>query len=229
MSLSSSESNLRFRFQWLVIAVLALVIAAVALPQYLSAQWPWHSPPNVAQIRTIRALKNSGLSLEGWSADFQQKVQIGGDEWSVQQLTQVNTTTPQQIVLFLKPQGESKAQPEVEWIDLEGAQKWQTSDQRRIHIDDLKIDTFRAWNENQTFAVAQWYAMPQSGHPAPYHWFWKDQGYQWSRDSRLPWIAVSLLLPMQPLGDINPLYPELENLSQQIQASLDANIFSADT
>lgn len=229
VSFSPSNSNFRIRFKWLIIAVLAIIIFAVAIPQYFSAKWPWQSPPDVAQIRDIRALKDNGLTLAGWTEEFQQKIQIGGDQWSVQQLAHTNTANPTQMVLFLKPQGQSKDQPEVEWIDLQGSQKWQTSHQRRLRVGHLTIDTFRAWTANQTFAVAQWYAMPQSGHPAPSRWFWKDQWYQWSRGDRLPWVGVSVLLPMQPLGDIAPMYPELERLSQQIQMSLDTVIFTADS
>ncbi|MEO0869375.1 MAG: cyanoexosortase B system-associated protein [Cyanobacteria bacterium J06642_11] len=229
MSSSSSSSNLRVRWKWSIVAVLAVVIAAISIPQYLSAQWPWQSPPEVAQLREIRALRDTGLTLEGWTEDFQQKIPIGGDQWSVQQLTNTDATDAMQMVLFLKPQGTSKDQPEVEWIDLQGAQKWKTSHQRRLQVGDLTLGTFRAWTENQTFAVAQWYAMPQTGHPAPYDWFWRDQGYQWSRGSRMPWVAVSVLLPMPPLGDIAPVYPELEQLSQLVQASLDATVFTSDS
>lgn len=228
VSSSQSKSNQRFQSKWMIIGVLAIVITAVALPQYLSAQWPWQSPPTVENLRQIRDLKNTGLTLEGWSENFQQKASIGGDQWSIQQFTQTNTPSPKQMVLFLKPQGTSKDQPEVEWIDLQGAQKWQTSDPRRIPLAHLKLHTFRAWTDNQTFAVAQWYAMPKAGHPAPYHWFWKDQGYQWSRGQRLPWIAVSLLIPMRPLGDISEMYPDLQMISQQVQSSLDVNIFQTD-
>lgn len=228
-SFSPSNAKLRLRFKWLIVTVLAIVITAVAIPQYLSAQWPWQSPPNVAQIRDIRALKDTGLTLDGWTEEFQQKIQIGGDQWSVQQLAQTKAATPTQMVLFLKPQGQSKDQPEVEWIDLRGSQKWQTSHPRRLRVESLWLNTFRAWNANQTFAVAQWYAMPQSGHPAPYYWFWKDQWYQWSRGSRLPWVGVSVLLPMQPLGDIAKVYPDLERLSKQIQMSLDTSVFMADS
>ena len=201
-------------------------IAAVAIPQYRSGQWPWQSPPEVAQIRAIRALKETGLALDGWSEDFQQKISIGGSQWSVQQLTHINGTAPTQMVVFLKPQGQSEDQPEVEWIDLEGSQKWQTSSHRRLSMGTLSISTFRAWTSSQTFAVAQWYALPHGGHPAPHHWFWRDQKYQWSRGERLPWIAVSLLVPMPPLGDVSLFYPDLERLSQLVQTSLGENVFA---
>ncbi|MEM9265083.1 MAG: cyanoexosortase B system-associated protein [Cyanobacteria bacterium P01_F01_bin.13] len=226
MALSFSSSNPKPWFKWLVVVVLAVIITAVAIPRYMSNQWPWQSPPDVPQIAVVRGLKETGLALEGWSADFQQKISIGGDQWSVQQLTHANNSTPEQVVLFLKPQGQSKDQPEVEWIDLKGAQKWQTSHHRRLRMGSLNIDTFRAWTTNQTFAVAQWYAMPTSGHPAPHHWFWRDQKYQWSRGERLPWVAVSILVPMPPLGDISPFYSDLENLSQLVQTSLGETVFS---
>lgn len=229
MAASSSSSSSRSWLRWLVVAVLAAMIAAVAVPQYLSGQWPWQSPPDVPQIATVRGLKETGLLPLGWSQDFQQKISIGGDQWSVQQLTYANDDTREQMILFLKPQGQSQDQPEVEWIDLQGSQKWQTSHQQRLHIGTLSVDTFRAWTSNQTFAVAQWYAMPQSGHPAPYHWFWRDQIVQWSRGERLPWVAVAVLIPMPPLGDISLFSADLEELSQLVQTSLSETVFSIES
>ncbi|MGD1951947.1 MAG: cyanoexosortase B system-associated protein [Leptolyngbyaceae cyanobacterium] len=225
LSLFSSDSKSRTWPRWLVVAVLVAIITAVALPQYVSGQLSWQSPPGVPQIRAIRELKETGLFIEGWSQDFQQKIPIGGSQWSVQQLTHASDSTPQQMVLFLKPQGQADDQPEVEWIDIKGSQKWQTSDQRRLRTGMLNIDTFRAWTSTQTFAVAQWYALPEGGHPAPYHWFWRDQKYQWSRRERLPWVAVSMLVPMPPLGDVSLFYSDLENLSQQVQKSLENTVF----
>lgn len=229
LSLPSSDSHSRPWLKWLIVAILAAVVAGAAVPQYISGQWPWQSPPSVPQIQTIRGLKDTGLQLEGWSQEFQQKIPIGGDQWSVQQLTHTDTAVPQQMILFLKPQGQSKDQPEVEWIDLKGSQKWQTSDHRRLRIDELSVDTFRAWTSNRTFAVAQWYALPNSGHPAPHHWFWRDQFRQWSRGERLPWVAVSVLVPMPPLGDISMFFAELETLSQLVQTSLEDAVLTPDS
>ena len=225
LSLSSSDPKSRSWPKWIVVLVLSAIIAAVAIPQYVSGQWPWLSPPDVAQIRTIRSLKETGLALDGWSEDFQQKISIGGDQWSVQQLTHTSGLAPEQMVLFLKPQGQAKDQPEVEWIDLKGSQNWQTSNHRRVRNGPLNVDTFRAWNSSQTFAVAQWYALPQGGHPAPQHWFWREQQYQWSRGERLPWVAVSVLLPMPPLEDVSTFYADLDRLSQLVQVSLKESVF----
>lgn len=230
MSLSSLSLVARSRpwLKWLIVAILAAVIAGAAVPQYISGQWPWHSPPIVPQIRAIRGLKDAGLKLEGWSQSFQQKIPIGGDEWSVQQLTHTDTAAEQQMILFLKPQGQSKDQPEVEWIDLKGAQKWQTSHHRRLRTENLSLDTFQAWTSNQTFAVAQWYALPGGGHPAPHYWFWRDQLHQWSKGERLPWVAVSVLVSMPALGDVSQFSSELENLSQLVQAALRDTVFAAE-
>ena len=227
-SFPSSNFNSRSWLKWLIVVVLAVVIAAVAIPQYLSG-WSWQSPPEAPRIRDVRNLKETGLTLEGWSQDFQQKITIGGDQWSVQQLTHAQGPTPGQMILFLKPQGQSKDQPEVEWVDLKGAQKWQTSHPQRLRTGPLTMDTFRAWTSNQTFAVAQWYAMPRGGHPAPGNWFWRDQTYQWRRDQRLPWVAVSILLPMPPLGEVSLFHGDLERLSQLVQTSLDTGVFAGDS
>ena len=225
VSLLSSGSKSRPWLRWLIVVVLTASIAAFALPRYLSGQWPWQVPPGVAQIQTIRALKDTGLAIEAWSEDVQQKINIGRTQWSVQQLTHATEAGPQQMVLFLKPQGRAKDQPEVEWIDLKGAQKWQTSDHRRLRMNALTIDTFRAWTATQTFAVAQWYSLPQGGHPAPHHWFWRDQKYQWVHRERLPWVAVSLLLPMPPLEDISLVHSDLKRLSQIVQVTMDETVF----
>ena len=228
LSFPSSDSQSRPWLKWATLIVLSAVIVAVALPQYLSGQWPWQSPLDVPQIRAVRNLKETGLAVQGWSQEFQQKISIGGDQWSVQQLTHGSNSTQEQMILFLKPQGQSKDQPEVEWIDLKGAQKWQTSHPRRLRMGSLTVDTFRAWTSNQTFAVAHWYALPETGHPAPHHWFWRDQRYQWRRGERLPWVAVSVLVPMQPLGDVSLLYSDLERLSQLVQMSLVSQVFNPD-
>ncbi|MGD1854221.1 MAG: cyanoexosortase B system-associated protein [Leptolyngbyaceae cyanobacterium] len=224
--MAASLPSSRPWLKWLVVGIFAAVIAAVAIPQYFSGQWPWQSPPDVPQIRDVRSLKETGLALEGWTNDFQQKITMGGDQWSVQQLTQDGNATPEQMVLFLKPQGQATDQPEVEWIDIKGAQKWQTSHPGKLHTDALTVDTFRAWTASQTFAVAQWYALPATGHPAHHQWFWRDQQYQWSRNERMPWVAVSLLIPMPPLGDVSLFYADLERLSQLVQASLESNVFT---
>lgn len=227
LSLFSSDSKARPALKWLVVAVLAAIIAVVAMPRYLSAPWPWQAPPDVPQIRSIRELKETGLTINGWTEDFQQKITMSGSQWSVQQLTHATGSNQEQMILFLKPQGQADDQPEVEWIDLKGAQKWQTSNHRRLRFGALSVDTFRAWTSSQTFAVAQWYALPEGGHPAPYHWFWRDQKYQWSRAERLPWVAVSILVPMPPLGDVSLVYSELERLSQLVQATLGETVFVA--
>ena len=227
LSLFSSDAKPRSWVKWLVVVALAIIIAAAALPRYMYAQWPWQSPPGVAQIRAIRDLKETGLAIDGWSEDFQQKISMSGSQWSVQQLTHTSEATSEQMVLFLKPQGQANDQPEVEWIDIKGAQKWQTSDHRRLRFGTLNVDAFRAWTSSQTFAVAQWYALPDGGHPAPHHWFWQDQKYQWSRGERLPWVAVSMLIPMPPLGDVSLVYSDLERLSQLVQSSLRETVFVA--
>ena len=226
LSLRSSDSKSKSWLRWLIVVILTAIIAVVSIPHYLADQWPWQSPPGVPQIRAIRELKETGLAIDGWSEDFQQKITIGGSQWSVQQLTNASSSNQEQMVIFLKPQAQANDQPEVEWIDLEGAQEWQTSDHRRMRMGSLSLDTFRAWNSDQTFAVGQWYSLPEGGHPAPYYWFWRDQTYQWKRGERLPWVAVSVLIPMPPLGDVSLFYPNLERLSQLVHTALAETIFT---
>ena len=214
---------MKLSFRWLLPVVLAVAIAAVALPDYLNNQWPWQSPPQVPQISNVRNLRETGIELEGWSTVFQDQVPIGGGDWLLQQLQNREETAPEQpeqLIVFLRPQTYSQDQPEVEWVDLRGAQRWRLDSQRRRRYGDLTVDTFRAWSADQTFAGAQWYALPQGGHPAPARWFWRDQLRQWTHGQRLPWVAVTVLMPIPPLEDISQFSAQLARLSQAVQAAL---------
>jgi len=71
----------------------------------------------------------------------------------------------------------------------------------------------------QTFAVVQWYAWATGGHPTTRQWFWVDQVAQLKRQ-RVPWIAVSIQIPMEPLGDLAEIQAIAESLSQTVQATL---------
>ena len=109
-------------------------------------------------------------------------------------------------MLLLLPQPWHSNQPQLEWLDVSGAQHWRIESRRRLKVapspgaGPVNARFFRAWGDRQSVAVVQWYAMPSGGHPSPGHWFWANQWSQLTRRALTPWVAVSLVLPMEPLG-----------------------------
>jgi cyanoexosortase B-associated protein len=71
----------------------------------------------------------------------------------------------------------------------------------------------------QTVVVAQWYAFDDGGHFSTAHWFWRDQWAQ-LRHQRVPWVAVSLRLPVDPSSTLDDVTPQVTELSQAVQTSL---------
>jgi cyanoexosortase B-associated protein len=134
---------------------------------------------------------------------------------------------------MLLPQSYYLNKPQVEWMDLNGLEAWKTDsyDKLKVTIENEKqtetVTTrfFRGWNRQQTFAVVQWYAFPQGGHYSATRWFWQDQLAQLHR-SRVPWIAVSLKIPIEPLGEIVTAKPLAESLVKTIQMRLQTNAFN---
>ncbi|MEL7331712.1 MAG: cyanoexosortase B system-associated protein [Cyanobacteria bacterium J06560_2] len=267
---------------WFVIAVLALFVAVSALPRYASS-WPWSTPLKVPNQSALQAIREEGITLPGWQTDEQIKTKIGGDTWSIQQLSLEESSAsetasetageaasesagesageatdstaklaadPYTIFLLLRPQVWEADQPEVEWLDVEGSQRWQTDSRQRLSIAiaanpksgpsagsrlkdaphnsetiRIKTDFFRAWSQDQTYAIVQWYASPIGGSASPAWWFWADQQAQWSQRQRLPWVAVSLWLPIEPLGDIVRHRDRAIALSRAVQSELLRTVF----
>lgn len=218
-----------------------------ALPLY-TAGWPWTSPPKLpATTRTaLQAIPTQGIEIPDWITDDQIETRIGGRKWSIQQLSAKAShpdagssenldDTP--IFLLLRPQIYEADQPEVEWMDIKGSQQWSIDSRQPVSFDlpinhpensqtvRIKADFFRAWNEGQTYAVLQWYAWATGGSASPAQWFWADQTTQWRNYQRMPWVAVSLWLPIDPFGDIVSRKPLAESLGQTLQQALLQSVF----
>lgn len=226
----------------ILVSALALFVIISALPLY-SAGWPWASPPKLpATTRTaLQAIPTQGIEIPGWITDDHIETKIGGHKWSIQQLSakanqpeaesSENPNNPP-IFLLLRPQIYEADQPEVEWLDIKGAQHWSIDSRQSLSFNvstnhsknsqtvRIKADFFRAWNEGQTYAVLQWYAWPAGGNASPAKWFWADQKTQWRDYQRMPWVAVSLWLPIAPFGDIVSRKPLAESLGQTLQQVL---------
>lgn len=220
-----------------VLVFLLVLLGIGAVPSYLSGKWSWQEPPQVANLKQIKQVGKTGLELPGWKTLNQKTETLGGHTWSIQELGQ-DSSTP--VRLMLRPLSDRKSQPEVEWIDINEYERWQTDSYTQLQFTvegsllkqssgssnakmpnnaEVEARFFRAWNPQQTFAVLQWYAWPGGGHPAPSRWFFMDQLAQLRRE-RVPWIAVCLQIPIEPLGDLKTALPSARSLGQKIQAAL---------
>ncbi len=227
-------------WQWGLVVVLAIIVAIAAVPGYFQGQWPWMQPLEVPHLKQIRALRQTPLAIPDWNLTFHQEINISGHEWALSEYVapEETTTAPNAVpgfALLLRPQPWYKDQPEVEWVDIAGAQGWQTSDLHTLRFTVAAADGnsttvtaryFRGIQDERTFAVLQWYAWPTGGHPAPSHWFWVDQARQWGQRERMPWIAVSILMPIEPVGNIRPYADTAISIGQAVQASLLAEAFA---
>lgn len=216
----------------LLLLLLTALVGLGALPGYVSGgEWRWTAPPRVVVLKELKQLRQNGLTLTGWQTVDRQNPIIGEHKWLQQTLTD-NTHT--NATLFLFPQNGPLDQPAVEWTDLDGAQGWKTDSKRNVDFiasapsNPVTAQFFRAWTEKQTYAVLQWYAWAEGGHPQPSHWFVVDRLAQW-QNRRVPWVAVSVLLPIEPLDDIEKSWSKLESLAQAIQTNLRNGVFKGNT
>ncbi|MBR8827268.1 MAG: cyanoexosortase B system-associated protein [Gomphosphaeria aponina SAG 52.96 = DSM 107014] len=209
------------------IALLILLTAIGAIPGYISGNWSWANLPPVTNLSQIRNLRQTGLTLPNSKTVGQKKIALGAHQW-LAQIIQKSGEKP--VILLLQTQDDHREQPEVEWMDINGFERWKTDSYRQLNFPvdreyKVKARFFRAWNQRQTFAVVQWYATPQGGNYSPAWWFWADQLAQ-LRGTRVPWIAVCLQIPMEPLGDLNVATPKAKALAQEVQTALILGPFS---
>lgn len=214
---------------------LLILVGIGAVPGYLSGNWSWAEPPPVTNLKQLKELRQTGLALPELQTLEQQTVTLGGHKWSFQA---IKTENPKPVLLLLLPQNGPKSQPQVEWVDIDGFMKqrfgqWKTDSYQKIRFSasstviseaTAKVEArfFRAWHQQQTFAILQWYAWPEGGHPAASNWFWADQIAQLKRQ-RVPWVAVCLQIPIEPLGDIDAYRQEAQSLARMVQTALMKN------
>lgn len=238
----------------IILLVFALVLIAVgAVPGYLTGKWAWLSPPAVSNLKQLKELKNTGLNIPGWETTAMESLSLGNHKWLRQDIQKPDGT---QASLLLFNQNSSNNQPQVEWMDLNGYLQWKTDSVSWIdfkverqdidsasggksvstkveplqsaetsEVAEVKVAFFRGWTGQQTYGVVQWYAWPNGGHPAPSRWFWSDRIAQ-LQGKRIPWVAVSIIIPMEPLGDLERLRPVAESLGKQVQVALMSSSFT---
>lgn len=221
----------------LVLLFLVVLIGLGALPGYLKGgNWSWQQPLSVATLKQLRSIRQTGIEVPGWRSATSKRVTIGGHQWSLQEIAPQAadpTSTDPKVMLLLLPQNSNKSQPQVEWTDISSAQRWQQDSEQRLKFTavvpssgsrlatqaKVEANFFRGWNQRQTYAVVQWYAWTSGGHSAPSQWYWADRVTQLRR-TRLPWVAVAILIPIEPLGDIETARPVAETLGRSVQTTL---------
>lgn len=212
----------------IVLLFLLVLVGVVAIPGYATGRWPWTNPPPVANLKELKTLRQNGLILPGWrTLRTQNHVIIGGHRWLVQEIQNNQTIA----VLLLLPQNGPKDQPQVEWVDIKGFHRWQTDADRTLSftvnltsVANTQTTTvtarfFRSRTPQQTFAVLQWYAWPNGGSPSTSRWFWEDSIARLS-NRRASWVAVCIIVPIEPNADIKIAEPILNSLGKIVQAKL---------
>ncbi|PHX53305.1 cyanoexosortase B system-associated protein [Tychonema bourrellyi FEM_GT703] len=219
----------RYQLSKIIVLVFLLVLVGlIAIPGYGTGRWPWTNPPPVANLKQLKILRQNGLTLPGWQTlRTQNHVLIGGHKWLVEEIKNDQTIA----VLLLLPQNGPKDQPQVEWLDIKGFHRWQTDSDRTLSftvnltsVANTQTTTvtarfFRSRTPQQTFAVLQWYAWPNGGSPSTSRWFWEDSIARLS-NRRASWVAVCIIVPIQPNADIKIAEPILNSLGKIVQAKL---------
>lgn len=208
-----------------IAALLLLLVLFAALPNYLQGRGVGTQPIPVTNLQALRELNQDGLEIRGWTTREQQQITVGGHPWSFQAMQQGE----QLALLFLRPQKDTKNQPEVDWVDLSNFFN-KTRDSSLVNFtvsnSEVKARLFQAFTDRQSFAVMQWYAWATGGSPAPVDWFLADQKAQ-LRDRRLPWIAVNVQIPIDPLADVASVQEEMIDLGKAVQQSLLDNVLQS--
>ncbi|MTJ10010.1 MULTISPECIES: cyanoexosortase B system-associated protein [unclassified Anabaena] len=217
-------------YQVIVVVLLLLLLALGAFPGYITGKWQWKQPPPITNLQKLQNIRKVGLSIPGWPTIEQSQQQLGTHKWSWQRIKKQGTST--EAILLLLPQNGPKDQPEVEWTEINNWGRWDIAQDRSgeftVNITSnedtnttfkVTANFFRAVTPQQTFAVLQWYAMPNAGNPSPLNWFFADQVAQWQH-RRIYWVAVTILLPIEPLGEVETSWTEVQSLGQIVQQAL---------
>lgn len=218
-SVSLSKSKSLSRAKLVLLAILAVLVCLGAGPGYFQGQWRWKNPPLVSTLRELQEVKRSGVAVENWTVSDVGPMVIGEHKWVQQTLTQGDRSAQ---VLML-PQGSNTRQPQVEWMDINGLRRWQQDSHSPLSVNvagnAVNTNFFRAWTNKQTYGVVQWYALPNGGVTSASDWFWRDRLAQW-QNRRVSWVAVSILIKMEPLDDVSKYRQTAESLVQSVQSGL---------
>lgn len=225
---SSFKPNLGNLASFLLIAFLAILVVVGAVPNYQNNSWSWRDIPEI-NLNKIKKVNETGLEIEGWKILEHEMINIDENKW----LAQVIGQTPEKVaLLLLRTQPYHKDYPEVEWTNLEIKQRWKTSFNTELNLtvnrknqqETISTRFLRARIGRKTFAVVQWYAWPNGGDFRSEKWFFQDKIAQVNQ-KRLPWIAVSLQIPISPLSDLEEVREYAQSLAVEVQTAIEQNLF----
>ncbi|TVP57666.1 MAG: cyanoexosortase B system-associated protein [Nodularia sp. (in: Bacteria)] len=223
-----------------VLFLLLLLLVIGGVPGYMTGSWQWKQPPPVPNLTALREIRKTGITLPNWQTVEQAEQFVGTSRWSLQVLKQEGTQN--QAILLLHPQNGPRDQPEVEWTDINswGKTRWQRWDIAQYRSAEFTVNRppksglntqakvkarfFRVSTQQETFAVLQWYATPNGGHPSPLRWFIADQLAQWQKN-RVPWVSVSIMIPMEPFGQVETTWALAQSIGETVQTTLMASPF----
>ena len=223
-----------------VLLLLLLLFLIGGVPGYLTGKWQWKQPPPVPNLTELREIRKTGITLPDWQTIEQAEQFVSTSRWSLQVIKQEGTQN--QAILLLHPQNGPMDQPEVEWTDINswGKTRWKQWDIAQYRSVEFTVNSppksgantetqvkarfFRVSTPQETFAVLQWYAMPNGGHPSPFRWFLADQLAQWHQN-RVPWVSVCIMMPMESFGQVETTWALVESLGKTVQATLMASPF----
>ncbi|MEA5581627.1 cyanoexosortase B system-associated protein [Nodularia harveyana UHCC-0300] len=218
-----------------VVSFLLLLLVIGGFPGYFKGRWEWKEPPPVPNLTALRQIRKIGITVPNWQTVEQAEQFVSTSRWSLQIIKEENSQ--KQAILLLHPQNGPMDQPEVEWTDVNswGKSRWKKWDIAQYRLAEFTVNQppksgansetkvqarfFRVSTSQETFAVLQWYATPNGGHPSPLRWFFADQLAQWQK-TRVPWVSVSIIIPMEPFGQVETTWPLAESLGRTVQARL---------
>jgi cyanoexosortase B-associated protein len=213
------------RAKLILLIVLTAIVLLTAAPSYLSQKWRWTSPLALDNLPQLKAIKQSGVDVPGWTTTLGQGTSIGEHQWFAQDLRQEQ----QVATVLLLPQTSPKLQPQGEWADIEGVERWQTDSMQTLQLQSKLQPTFaprffRAWTKTKTYAVVQWYAQSNGGTAQPGQWYIADRLAQWQQ-RRVPWVAVSIQMPIPPLDDLSKYRSNAEAIAKAVQTGVSQKAF----
>ncbi|MGK7921678.1 MAG: cyanoexosortase B system-associated protein [Trichodesmium sp.] len=222
----------------ILLLFLLIILVVGAAPGYITGKWSWKNTPQFSNFRDLRQIREDGLTISELETISHRQLEIADHKWLLQTVKKDNQSV---VLLILIPNG-PRDQPQVEWMDINGFNRWKTDSYQRVKFTletsdsdngtgelekqsaNIEARFLRGWTNEQTYAVMQWYAWSGGGSPEPGDWFWTDRLAMISK-KRVPWVAVSILFPIEPLADIDEYLPELKSIGQKIQVSLTKKAF----
>jgi cyanoexosortase B-associated protein len=215
------------RAKLILLIVLVTIVFFTAAPSYLSQKWRWTSPLALTNLSEMKAIKQSGIDVPGWTTTLGQATTISEHQWFAQDLRQSapSGTEPLVATVLLRSQTSAKLQPQVEWADIEGVERWQSDSMQILQLQStFSPRFFRAWTKTKTYAVVQWYAQPGGGTAQPSQWYIADRLAQWQQ-RRVPWVAVSIQIPILPLDDLSKYRSNAEAIAKAVQTGVSQKAF----